>query len=704
MNFGKEWEEHKAYSKKVNSYYPDIERFHQNALLRYFDSLNTNYLMERKKRFNKINTRSEALAYIEEAGSSFRSCLGELPGGSAVNAVNAVVVRTRDMRDYFIDLVLIEALPGYFLTANFYYPKNTAGPSPAVLFLCGHSVGGKAEGMYVAFCIEAVMSGFCVLTFDPVGQGERKMYDEKELEPIDGLQPVQPDDVHFLLGQQAGIIGESITSYMMQDNIKALDYLLSRKEVDSSATVSVVGNSGGGQMAAFMGAYDRRVGAVVSSCYITELKSMIYHIGAQESEQSLQGFMKKGLDLADLVIAAAPKPYFIGAGLMDFFPIDGTRDAFIEARRIYGLLEKTENLAVYIAPKPHGFWWDTREKALRFLCEHAGKEFIQDNGIDYGRLPSEQELLCLAEGDIRYFNTISLQEILQKKAEKICTAPPVIKDASELKAYGESVRTDLLKVLEVGIESISANIERVTRDDERDCNVLSTHYSFYSEEYMKINGILFERGHGAASSVLLHIGGLDIRDEALRNSLEEFSHVFCVEPRGTGLGAVEPGSFFYEPSRFENEEASYNCNAAMLGKNMAGLKVIDVLAAAKLLKGIKNFENCPMTIAGEGENALIALYTAVALQGRDVRLKNLLYSFKSIIENRVYLWNPSVLVYGILRHLDISDLLAALSFNSVRVEGFLDHSKKKADMGKLQEMIRRLRTLGAIAGNYPEIS
>ena len=513
---------------------------------------------------------------------------------------------------------------------------------------------------------------------------------------------IHPDAVHYLLGQQMRLSGDSITAYMMWDNIKALDYLCSRREADSGA-VSVAGNSGGGQMAAFMGAYDSRIAAVVSSCYITELRSMIYHIGAQECEQSMQGFMERGLDLADLVIAAAPKPYFIGAGLMDFFPIDGVRDAFIDARKIFGLLEAEDNINIYIAPSPHGFWWDVRDRALRFLCRHFGKEFAEDREIDYDRLPTEQELLCLDKGDINDYNTTTLQEILREKGGKLYPKTPVIGDAAGLEAYAGTVRANLTKVLQINSGDILADTGRIEPGHRRDCegrSILITDFSFYSEKNMKIYGTLFERGEGVKYSVLLHVGKPDMEDKLLDAYLDEFSAVFCVETRGTGRGAVEPGCFFYTPSYFENEEASYNCNAAMLGRSVAGMRTADVLGAAKFIEGIKELGNCHMTICGDGENALTALYAAVALGGRDVRLTNLLYSFKCIVDNRMYTWGPSVFVYDILKYFDIPGLLAALmATSSVRIEGFVDNMKEKADNGRLQEITRYLRELSVIGGH-----
>jgi hypothetical protein len=299
LNYNLENEELLLLSKNMNDYYPKIASFHKNELMSYFDQLNTDYVIDRKERINAIRSKDDVLKYIQEIKASFKACLGEMP---VKRDINAKVVKTLDKGDYYIDKVLIESLPGYFLSANFYYPKHTSRKCPAVLHLCGHSQNGKAYYMYAAFCMEAALNGFCVLTFDPLGQGERRMYSEKDA-PIFAAD--SPDYVHFLLGQQISLTGDNVTKYMMWDNVRALDYLCTRPEVDTER-LAVAGNSGGGHMSAFMGAYDDRLKVVSPSCYITELRALAYHIGVQETEQSMPGFMKAGLDQADLVIASAP--------------------------------------------------------------------------------------------------------------------------------------------------------------------------------------------------------------------------------------------------------------------------------------------------------------------------------------------------------------------------------------------------------------
>ncbi len=97
-----------------------------------------------------------------------------------------------------------------------------------------------------------------------------------------------------------------------------------------------------------------------------------------DQEPSLPRFMERGLDQADLVTMAAPKPYFIGSSLLDFFPIEGTRETYVEVRRFYSMMGAEDNIEIYVAPKPHGFWHDTREKLLRFLCKHLNVDFIEN--------------------------------------------------------------------------------------------------------------------------------------------------------------------------------------------------------------------------------------------------------------------------------------------------------------------------------------
>jgi hypothetical protein len=655
-----------ARNKNVNDYYPDIAEVHKNELLKFFDSRNMEYLIKRKEAIKAISSRDEVLEHIRHVKSSFAECMGKIPQS---DGIKAEIAGSLDKGAFTIEKVLIESIPGYYITANYYYPKNYSGKSPAILFLPGHSANGKAYSMYVAFCVEAVLNGFCVLTFDPVGQGERKFYNENDHEKFEDFSVVT---AHEMAGWQISLTGENLTKYMMLDNIRALDYLCSRKEVDTSR-IAVTGNSGGGQMSAFMGAYDDRLKVIAPCCYITEFKTMNYHIGAQDVEQSMPRFMEKGLDHSDLITAAAPKPYFVGAGLMDFFPIDGVRDAMVEARKMYRLLNAEDDLQIYVSPKPHGLWYDTREAVLRFLCGHLQVDYIESKDIDYENLPSEAELLCTPEGSVETYNTRTIRKIAADSLNKEPYVLSGFKNAKELEQFREAVKGSVLKLLgtnRTGEDSCAPLIEKtaVTKDSSG----VITDIAFYSEQDMLVYCTLYESSC-PGDKVLVHVGPLKRNFGKLSGLLKEYSTVLCVEPRGTGRGWLREGwNHFLMPG-----ESSYNCNAAMLGESILGMKVLDVMQSMKLLKDIKGCEYSSMVLEGSEEHAVIALFTAAVEKLKGIRLENLLYSYESILESKVYDWSPSVFAYGLLKYFDIGDLLCAALPADIHIKGLLDSRKGK---------------------------
>ena len=71
---------------------------------------------------------------------------------------------------------------------------------------------------------------------------------------------------HIQAGAQSILIGQSVARYFIWDAKRALDYLLSRPEVDP-ARAGAAGCSGGGALTAYIGALDRRIKAVISGCY-----------------------------------------------------------------------------------------------------------------------------------------------------------------------------------------------------------------------------------------------------------------------------------------------------------------------------------------------------------------------------------------------------------------------------------------------------
>ena len=75
---------------------------------------------------------------------------------------------------------------------------------------------------------------------------------------------------HAVLGNLACLAGTNLARWEVWDGMRALDYLLTRPEVDP-ARISVTGTSGGGFQSLYLAALDARIRVAAPSCFVTAL-------------------------------------------------------------------------------------------------------------------------------------------------------------------------------------------------------------------------------------------------------------------------------------------------------------------------------------------------------------------------------------------------------------------------------------------------
>ena len=122
------------------------------------------------------------------------------------------------------------------------YRPNKPGRYPAILYQSGHTQEGKPEPQRAA--ANLALKGFVVLATDPIGQGEREQTYDPQLSGALGGWSV-PE--HIQAGAQAILIGESAARFFIWDAKRAIDYLVSRPDVDP-ARLGAAGCSGGGAL------------------------------------------------------------------------------------------------------------------------------------------------------------------------------------------------------------------------------------------------------------------------------------------------------------------------------------------------------------------------------------------------------------------------------------------------------------------------
>ena len=251
-----------------------------SPLLKDLTAIAGKQLRERADAVAVIRDEASARARQAEVRARILSLIGGLPDYRG--PLNARVTKTILGEGFAIDNVLFESLPGYYVTANLYRPDG-AGRHPAILMSMGHWDSGKAAGQLLS--ANLARKGFVVLAYDPVGQGERQQaYDKRIGRSLIG----GPTEQHFSNGAAAILMGQSVARYFIHDGMRAIDYLITRPEVDPER-IGATGCSGGGTQTTYIAALDPRVKAAAVACYMNSFQTLFAgSIG--DSEQSVPDF------------------------------------------------------------------------------------------------------------------------------------------------------------------------------------------------------------------------------------------------------------------------------------------------------------------------------------------------------------------------------------------------------------------------------
>jgi hypothetical protein len=321
----------------------------------------------RRHAFEAIRTEADLRRVQGQLRTRLLDAIGGLP--ETRSPLHATVTGRIQMAGYHIEKVTFESLPGIVVTALVYVPAG-GGRHPAVLVPCGHSANGKVH--YREICQRLVARGYVVICWDPIGQGERSQFwdaaaGRSRYNLICGE--------HAVLGNLAVLAGASLARWEVWDGIRAVDYLLTRADVDP-ARVSITGTSGGGLQAAFIGALDPRITTVAPSCYITSLPmraaNRIFEDPDTDPEQDPYGLISAGIDHAGLLALIYPRPVFVAAAVLDFFPIEGARRTVREATALYRKFGHADRIAFAQGFHKHQYSDENQAAAMAFLDRFNG--------------------------------------------------------------------------------------------------------------------------------------------------------------------------------------------------------------------------------------------------------------------------------------------------------------------------------------------
>jgi len=599
---------------------------------------------ERRARFAAVKTQAELETLQQSLREKFLRLIGGLPtsDGPPKSRQTGVI----DADDYTIEKFVYESFPGYFVSAILYKPKpsvvqngvvqngvvqngvvqNRAGRLPAVISPCGHSPEGKAAKTYQICHVNLVRRGYVVMSYDPVGQGERSQcWDAANHRSRYNLTCGE----HAVLGNPLTLLGSSLARYRIWDGIRAIDYLTSRDDVDAGR-IGCVGNSGGGTLTAYISALDARVKAAAIGCYITTLpRRMGNRIEADpdaDPEQDIADFVSEGIDHAGLLALRAPQPTLLACAQFDFFPIEGARESYDEAKHLYETAGAGEKLAKVEAAERHGLSLPLRLGVYGFFERWlAGREAAGPVNGTPEELPVEprpaSELLACPDGQVS--TSFQSRPLLPLAWEQFQQAPQ-----AERKPLGELLRLDM--------KEAAPQVTPIGGDDK------------------------------TADTVLLLVSGNESSDwreqsEALPALAGATRHVAIVEPRG--VGSLRPprqvkGKDYADPLVGVEENIAYN--AMLAGRSLLGIRVADVIRAVERQLEIGRPRR--IVLVGRRDAALVvALAAAVEPRITHVAVGGLPANFRSLFDAQPTPINAASILPNLLKHFgDIPEILAAI--------------------------------------------
>ncbi|HXY38511.1 MAG TPA: hypothetical protein VEQ10_02525, partial [Vicinamibacteria bacterium] len=207
---------------------------------------------------------------------------------------------------------------------------------------------------------------------------------------------------HAVLGNLATLAGSSLLRYEVWDGMRALDYLVSRPEVDARR-VSITGTSGGGTQSAWIGALDERIGVVAPSCFVTSLPmrmaNRIFEDPDSDPEQDPPGLVSSGVDHSGLLLLAYPRALHVAAAVKDFVPIEGARRAVRELRALYERFGHGDRVGFAQGYHEHRYSDENQERAFAFLDRFNG--LAPRSGLAAVEKLTPQQLQVTPTGQVR---------------------------------------------------------------------------------------------------------------------------------------------------------------------------------------------------------------------------------------------------------------------------------------------------------------
>ena len=312
----------------------------------------------------------------------------------------AELIERVDRGDYFEERIRFNTTPDIRAPAFVLLPKKARFPAPAIVAL--HDHGGfyfwgkeklvEADNEHAvlttfkkqyyggkSIASELARHGYVVIMIDMFYWGERRMLlDDDPADWRDRPRDISRERIQAFnqrAGQNEDLVGRTIYTagftwpgVMFWDDIRTVDYLMTRPEVDSKR-IGCVGLSVGGLRSCHLAALDDRIKAAVVVGWMASFPAQLKnHIRYTIGSTMLVPGLYRDLDYPDVASLAMPSPLLVINGSKDtLFDQTGVRASFDKLTACYKKAGITEKLKVRLYDTPHEFNAEMQAEAWEWL-------------------------------------------------------------------------------------------------------------------------------------------------------------------------------------------------------------------------------------------------------------------------------------------------------------------------------------------------
>jgi sugar lactone lactonase YvrE/dienelactone hydrolase len=335
---------------------------------------------------------------------------------------------------YTVEKITIQTRPGVRMTANLYIPDSAKKKKgPAILMVHGHWKGAKQDPVVQSRCIGAAKLGFVVLCVDAFGAGER--------------------GVGTALGEYHGDmtaatllpLGTPLSGLQVYENMRAVDYLETRPEVDKDK-IGITGASGGGNQTMYAGAWDRRFKCVLPVCSVGTYQSYLGQACCMC--EVVPGALRFTEEWAVLALTA-PRPLMVVNATKDAiqFSVGEAKKSLALTAPVYKLLGKPDHLKHAIFDGPHDYSKAMREAMYGFMILHLKGEGNGDPIPEPAIKTENPEDLRCYPGDTRPKDFMTIPKFAVAEGKKLSDAKALPKARQAWMAEFEKREATLEKSL-----------------------------------------------------------------------------------------------------------------------------------------------------------------------------------------------------------------------------------------------------------------